>query len=641
MRLKKRGFFAVMLAVLLLGFGGPDANAAELFVAPDGDDANPGTKAKPFATLERARDAARELKPDAERRIVVRGGTYYNVSLVLEPADSGLAIEAAAGEAPVLYGGRRVTGWQKDGEAFYAAMLPGVKEGTWDFRSLVIDGELRPRARLPKTGEFTHLTRFDARWHTSDGGGFRGADKPELKLKLRYRKSDLGPWLDVKNAELDILHSWDSSMVGVKSHDAKTQTLHFSNPTGYPPGAFGVHRYVVWNIRQGMHEPGQWYLDRTHGKVVYWPKPGEEIERLTVVAPTTEAILDIKGTAAAPVTGISVNGLHLRCTTTPLKAGGWAAGVFQGAVEARFTRNSTFRSLHITAVGGQGIRLINGQRNTVEACRIEKTGAGGIYAVRGSHSRIVRNLVRGIGQIYVSAIGMKTYDCWKNPKLSHHNEVSHNAVIDVPYIGIECKGVNNRYERNLVQNAMCVLDDGGAFYSTGRGHVFRGNVVRDIDKGKSAHAYYIDELGHGILVENNVAINCSWPVHVHLAHDNTFRNNLFVAEKDCKLTFPRSRNITIEKTAIVAGGTLLVQYGGAVTKWDRNVFFSRAGRYHGLPGNAARRADPLFVDGPKGDLRFKEDSPALQLGIEPLGPADVGPQKKASPVQPKQGANGR
>jgi hypothetical protein len=614
--------------------------ARDFHVAPDGDDANPGTKEKPFATLERARDAARELKPDAERRIVVRGGTYYNVALVLELADSGLAIEAAAGETPALYGGRRVTGWQKDGEKFWAAMLPGVKEGTWDFRSLVIDGELRPRARLPKTGEFTHLTRFDARWHTTDGGGFRGADKPELKLKLRYRKSDLGPWLDVKNAELDILHSWDSSMVGVKSHDAQTQTLHFSNPTGYPPGAFDVHRYVVWNIRQGMHEPGQWYLDRTHGKIVYWPKPGEEIERLTVVAPTTESIISIKGSATAPVTGMSVKGLHLRCTTTPLKAGGWAAGVFQGAVEAVFARNCTFNGLHIAAAGGQAIRLMMGERNVVENCRIENTGAGGIYAARGSHGRIVGNHVRGIGKIYVSAIGISTDDCWKNPKLSHDNEVSHNAVIDVPYVGIECKGVSNRYEHNLVQNAMCVLDDGGAFYSTGRDHVIRGNIVRDVVKGKNAHAYYIDELGHGIRVENNVAVNCAWPVQVHLAHDNTFGNNLFTAEKDCKLTFPRSRNITVEKTAIRAGGAISVEHGGAVTKWGRNVFYSQAGRYHGLPETAARRADPLFVDIPKGDLRFKEDSPALELGIQPLGPSDVGPRMNPESVQPK-GNRGR
>ena len=33
-----------------------------LYVAADGSDENPGTEAEPFATLERARDAVREIK---------------------------------------------------------------------------------------------------------------------------------------------------------------------------------------------------------------------------------------------------------------------------------------------------------------------------------------------------------------------------------------------------------------------------------------------------------------------------------------------------------------------------------------------------------------------------------------------------
>lgn len=38
------------------------AFAVEYFVAPEGSDANPGTREKPFATLEKARDAIRALK---------------------------------------------------------------------------------------------------------------------------------------------------------------------------------------------------------------------------------------------------------------------------------------------------------------------------------------------------------------------------------------------------------------------------------------------------------------------------------------------------------------------------------------------------------------------------------------------------
>ena len=53
--------------------------AAEFYVATAGDDAHPGTQDRPFATLERARDAVRALRvtePQAAVRVVLGGGTY-------------------------------------------------------------------------------------------------------------------------------------------------------------------------------------------------------------------------------------------------------------------------------------------------------------------------------------------------------------------------------------------------------------------------------------------------------------------------------------------------------------------------------------------------------------------------------------
>ena len=78
-----------------------------------------------------------------------------------------MQIVAAPGAAACLYGGRRVQGRQKDGEKFYAADLPGVREGTWDFRTLIVNGRYCPRARLPKQGYFEHLSVFDVPWMTT------------------------------------------------------------------------------------------------------------------------------------------------------------------------------------------------------------------------------------------------------------------------------------------------------------------------------------------------------------------------------------------------------------------------------------------------------------------------------------------
>ena len=75
--------------------------AADVFVSPVGQDINPGTADKPFATLERARDAVRQLRvADAKRvggiTIWLRAGDYLRTAaLELSATDSGTA------EAPV------------------------------------------------------------------------------------------------------------------------------------------------------------------------------------------------------------------------------------------------------------------------------------------------------------------------------------------------------------------------------------------------------------------------------------------------------------------------------------------------------------------------------------------------------------
>ena len=58
------------------------------YVAPNGSDANPGTEAKPFATIEKARQAVRAVNKHMTGDIVVvlRGGVYrIDRTIVFEP----------------------------------------------------------------------------------------------------------------------------------------------------------------------------------------------------------------------------------------------------------------------------------------------------------------------------------------------------------------------------------------------------------------------------------------------------------------------------------------------------------------------------------------------------------------------------
>jgi len=83
--------------------GGSTLAAARFYVAPGGNDRNPGTKARPFATLEAAREAVGRLKaqhglPKGGVTVYLRGGTYLRErGFVLLPGDGG------APGAPVTY----------------------------------------------------------------------------------------------------------------------------------------------------------------------------------------------------------------------------------------------------------------------------------------------------------------------------------------------------------------------------------------------------------------------------------------------------------------------------------------------------------------------------------------------------------
>ncbi|MBM4149998.1 MAG: hypothetical protein FJ224_13290, partial [Lentisphaerae bacterium] len=127
-----------LLTTLLLASG----HAAEFYVAATGDDANPGTRTKPFATLERARDAARQSKGST---VFVRGGFYeLTKTLKLDAKDSGVIWRAYRDEKPILVGGVKITGFvPHDGQIVKANV------GTNLFRQLFFDGQRQELARYP------------------------------------------------------------------------------------------------------------------------------------------------------------------------------------------------------------------------------------------------------------------------------------------------------------------------------------------------------------------------------------------------------------------------------------------------------------------------------------------------------------
>jgi len=75
-----------------------------------------------------------------------------------------------------------------------------------------------------------------------------------------------------------------------------------------------------------------------------------------VFTPTIESIIRIKGTKESPAKNITLRGLKLSVTTTPLMAGGFGAAKFDGAVSVTNAENCRLTLGHNHAADGQRIR---------------------------------------------------------------------------------------------------------------------------------------------------------------------------------------------------------------------------------------------------------------------------------------------
>jgi len=631
---------ATSLAYKAVGASAPAATRSDVptwYVSPHGNDRNDGSEAHPFATLDRACRASRKATAPS-RRIIMRGGEYFAVSVALGETDSGLTIEAASGEKPVLYGGVALSRWQKDGDRFYAAALPPSGAFATGPRMLEVDGHLCPRARWPEDGTLPHLSHFTGNWRGATEGRWDRQPTEEELTTIKYRGEDLGSWLELTNAEVTVYHRWDESCVGVASIDTNQHLLRFTSRLAYPAGAFDVYKYVVWNIPQGMRRPGQWYHDRIHGRIVYWPLPGQDMRKVRAVVPTAEALIRLEGSASAPIRNVTLRGLTIHVTTVPLKAGGWAADSYDGAVSLRQAEGCVLDRLEVSRVCGQAIYAHEQVSNLhVENCRIGPCGAGGIYVGDGdwrhpnSQQRVYNNRVHEIGLFYPSAIGIMAD--------GDQNVVSHNEVHGCSYTGISSGGAQNLIEDNLIYDCMRTLQDGAAIYlPAGDRCILRGNLARDISDHDDACSFYLDETSHDCLVEKNVSVDVKLASLNHLACNNTLRNNVFITTKgDLEVNFPRSIDYTLERNILWAGGDIKFTGIEGVKTWQHNLLYSAgdritgialdmyrpAGEVNGVVGDTVV-AEPQFRDFEATDGKFQPDSPAARLGIEPVDVSGAG-----------------
>jgi hypothetical protein len=634
-------------------------------VATNGADANPGTASRPFATLERARDAVRALRGEGKPisgtlTVVVHPGIYeFTKPLDFSAEDSGtpkapvIWRSTRPGEAR-LVGGRFVTHWEAVTDSRLLERIdPAARGNLWeaDLRAQGILKERQP-ANPPGIGAsdpglelfFNEQPMTIARWPNEDvaiiqdveGGDYDHRDpKADPTPRFTYDGNRPARWVEEPDVMLHGWWVWDWSdqRVRVKSIDTGKHAFTLDLPS------LSMRKkqwFYAYNLLSELDRPGEWYLDRTRGVLYFWPP-----------SPIT---------SGRAMVSLIPNLVTLK-ETSHLTMRGFVLEACQGsAISIQGGSNNLVAACTIRNLGGFAVAISGGRHNGVTGCDMSGMGDGGVALGGGDEQTLTHcenfadnNLIHHYSRwhpMYRPGIQMIGVGC----------RASHNLVHHAPHVAISFFGQENVIEYNELHNVVEHANDAGAIYTqpgmdedwVERGNVVRYNYIHHVFgfRGKGCVGVYLDDLFSSMHCYGNVFYQVPQAVFIGGGRDSLVENNLFI---DCKpaihvdarglgwckgiepyvrkrlaaipytqppwsTRYPELQTILTNNPMAPMGNVFRcnVCWGG---RWDD--IEAKARPCISLENNLLD-TDPHLVNTNRLDFRLRKDSPAWAIGFKPI-----------------------
>jgi hypothetical protein len=565
------------------------ASAVELYVATNGSDTNPGTPAKPFATLERARDQARLLRhdgkpPKGELTIWLRGGDYARTNtLALTAEDSGtsnapIVWRAAKGETVRLLGGRRLSGLVAVTEPAILTRLPEAARahvvqldlkacGITDFGEMRSRGFGRPTtpahcelfyggrpmtlARWPNEGECERIAGCPDSGLAKDEWGHQIG---KLENGFTYNGDRPRAWNDTSDLWVHGYWSWDwaNSYERVASVDVDHRLVKTTAPYGVYNFRKG-QRFYFFNVLEELDQPGEWFLDRKTGLLYFWPpqpltRPdGHPLPirwgegRGEADSPTGRSTFDDR---RSPSSSESPEALLSLLPGPLLKLTDASYVTFRGlileatrgsAVEIQGGVSNLIAGCLIRNIGDYGVTISGGTGHGVQACDIFDTGDGGVSMHGGDRQTL------SPGGHYVDNCHFARQGRWSKCYVPAvlmggvGQRASHNLIHDHPHCAILFNGNDHLIEFNEIYHYAQETGDVGAIY-IGRDYTYRGNCIRGNflhdpgGVGMGSMGVYMDDCVSGTEIVGNIFYKVHRAAFLGGGRDHQVLNNIFV---DC------------------------------------------------------------------------------------------------------------
>ncbi len=434
----------------------------------------------PFASIERARDAAREK--GGNNTIALGKGDYYLAHpIVFDSRDKGLIVTARCNEAPILHGGQRVFNWtqQADGRWTAPLKLP-PDEGVGD---LFVNGIRQTRARFPDApadGDPRKGWLFAAKCQPA-------IDVREGNTRFCFHAGDLPAVGDTSGLVVDIVggyqpgSQWGNDTLPVVSIDGAGRTVH-TKGTDYFFTAEGS-RYFLTGAKALLDAPGEWWYDLVAGQLHYIPVD-QSLPSSVVVAGILPTLFKLDG-----ANGMVVSGLEFRDGAPEGSGKFYTETRGFGAIRIEHADGVKILGNSIENVG-VGVHVTESKDALIAGNVIADVAGNGIYVGtnygtfgKSNGSRILSNHIHDIGKVYIETAGI-----WF--QAADNVRIANNLIENTAQFGIAGGSLwgsndavyNAVIEHNVIHNANQQTADGGAIKMMGEqadslNSVIRSNLV--------------------------------------------------------------------------------------------------------------------------------------------------------------------
>ena len=487
-------------------------NNADVYVAVDGNDSNPGTFEKPLATFEAAKNKARELKATDRDGVVVafKAGDYGSLNVKFDSSDSGTEAcpitYCAYGDGDVVF---------RNGIVFKGSDFKPIDSGDYylfpeasrnNIYKLDVNGILTAEnlkdAIVTVDGELAQ----SARWPNLETMNTMSSKYADNALKFpELLRSRLESWHTFEGVTIEgaIIIDFEFNVFPVLSFNKEDLTMTFEmNGKVFPEddaAYWSSKPHQFCNVSEELDNPKEYYLnEETMCLYVYAITPADVYS-----IANGGQFLSIGDGYKVGVNHVSFEGFDFNyCTETAIRT-------------SHVSKNVSFKNIDIYSVNGRGIHL-NGDGNKVEGCSVDTFTGEGLYCY-GSNLTVKNNLIAH-GDVGIYAAGVR--------------EVSHNEIFDMTDSAIYYADCPITIEYNVLHDVCLDGSDKGFIYNGASWFqvdgVIRYNVFYTTTGNGGMFIYLDDGLSNQEVYGNLFYGDVSKGVRINGGRNNDVYGNVFI-----------------------------------------------------------------------------------------------------------------